>query len=69
MFHSMNFCPTLEACRILGLDTRHVCRKLNENATNILVKQIDTRLNFSRNYDKLRPYSEYCEEMINISEG
>jgi tRNA(Arg) A34 adenosine deaminase TadA len=66
IFHSMNFCPTLEACRILGLDTRHVCKKLNENSTDILLKQIDSRLKFSRNYENLRPYTEYCEEMISI---
>jgi tRNA(adenine34) deaminase len=68
VFHSMNFCPTLEACRILDLDTRHVCKKLNEISTDTLLKQIDSRLTFSRNYDKLRPYTEYCEEMISISE-
>lgn len=69
IFHSMNFCPTLEACRILGLDTRYICKKLNEDSTDTLVKQIDCRLNFSRNYTKLRPYTEYCEEFINLSEG
>jgi tRNA(adenine34) deaminase len=67
VFHSMNFCPTLEACKILGLDTRYICKRLNENSTDILLKQIDLRLSFSRNYDKLRPYTEYCEEMIRIS--
>lgn len=66
VFHSMNFCPTLEACRILGLDTRHVCKRLNENSTDILLKQIDSRLHFSRNYNKLRPYAQYCEEMISL---
>lgn len=64
IFHSQNFCPTLEACKILGMDTRFVCRHLNEDATNQLVQQIDPRLRFSRNYEKLRPYSPYCEEMI-----
>jgi hypothetical protein len=64
IFHSQNFCPTLEACKILGLDTRFVCRHLNEDATNRLVQQIDPRLRFSRNYEKLRPYVAYCEEMI-----
>jgi tRNA(adenine34) deaminase len=66
VFHSMNFCPTLEACKILGLDTRYICKRLNQTSTDCLLKQIDPRLNFSRNYDKLRPYSEYCEEMISI---
>jgi len=67
VFHSKNFCPTLEACKILSLDTRRICRKMNEASTNILIKQIDSRLAFSRNYDKLRPYSEYCEEIITLS--
>ena len=64
VFHSMNFCPTLEACRILGLDTRFVCKRINEDATNRLIQLIDPRLRFSRNYTHLRPYSPYCEEMI-----
>jgi tRNA(Arg) A34 adenosine deaminase TadA len=68
VFHSKNFCPTLEACKILKLDTRIICKKLNENSTDILIKQIDPRLEFSRNYKKLRPYTEYCEEMISIVE-
>ncbi len=66
VFHSRNFCPTLEACKILGLDTRKICKRLNENATDTLIKQIDPRLNFTRNYEKLRPYTDYCEEMIRM---
>ncbi len=65
-FHSMNFCPTLEACKILRLNTRQVCRCLNEASTNALVKQIDERLRFSRNYENLRPYADYCEETISL---
>jgi tRNA(adenine34) deaminase len=64
VFHSQNFCPTLEACKILGLDTRDICRKLNENATDALLKQVNPCLEFSRNYQKLRPYTDYCEEKI-----
>jgi tRNA(adenine34) deaminase len=64
VFHSKNFCPTLEACKILNYDTRYICKHYNENATDVLIKQIDQRLRFERNYDKLRPYSDYCEEMI-----
>ena len=66
VFHSQNFCPTLEACRRLGLDTRLVCKHLNEQATDTLVKLIDPRLTFSRNYELLRPYAPYCEEMITL---
>jgi len=68
VFHSGNFCPTLEACKILGLDTRAICKKLNESSTDTLIKLIDPQLRFSRNYEKLRPYTEYCEEMISIEE-
>ncbi len=68
VFHSQNFCPTLEACNRLGLDTRYVCKHLNEDATNRLIQLIDPRLRFSRNYEHLRPYSPFCEEMICLAD-
>jgi len=64
IIHSKNFCPTLEACRILNMDTRFVCRHLTENPTTELIRQLHPRLRFCRNYEKLRPHSAYCEEMI-----
>jgi tRNA(adenine34) deaminase len=64
LFHSMNFCPTLEACKILNLDTRFICKRYNENSTDRLIKQIDPQLKFERNYKKIRPYYDFCEEMI-----
>ena len=69
IFHSQNFCPTLEACNRLGLDTRHVCKRLNEDATNRLIQLIDPRLRFSRNYEHLRPYAPFCEEMITLEDA
>ncbi len=68
LFHSKNFCPTLEACKILNLDTRYICKLYNEKSTDTLIKQIDPNLRFTRNYEKLRPYTDYCEEMIIIEE-
>jgi tRNA(Arg) A34 adenosine deaminase TadA len=64
IFHSKNFCPTLEACKILQLDTRIICKLYNEQATDTLLKQIDPKLRFTRNYERLRPAAEYCEELI-----
>jgi tRNA(Arg) A34 adenosine deaminase TadA len=64
ILHSKNFCPTFEAYKILGLDTRFVCRHLTEQPTTKLLRKVNPRLRFTRNYDKLRPYSNYCEEMI-----
>ena len=64
VIHSKNFCPTLEACKILGMDTREVCKKINEEPTQAFLQQIDSRLMFTRNYDAIRPYKDYCEEKI-----
>lgn len=64
VFHSMNFCPALEACRILGLDTAEVCRKHTEKATEGLIRMVNPNLDFSRNYGRLRPSSAFCEEII-----
>jgi Cytosine/adenosine deaminases len=69
VFHSMNYCPTLEACKILGYDTRLICKYLLEEATNCFIKELDPRIRFTRNYDQMRPYSEYCEEIIEIENG
>ncbi len=66
VFHSRNFCPTLEACNILGLDTRRVCRLYNEEATDRLIRRLDPGLRFRRNYEKIRPHCEYCEESIEL---
>ena len=64
VFASGNFCPTLEACRILGLDTRTVCGMSTEGATDALVREVDPRLHFRRNYGNLRPHAARCEEII-----
>jgi len=69
VFHSRNSCPTLEACRLLGLDTRRVCRLYNQGATQALLRQIDPRLRFRRNYARLRPRAPYCEEIIELRGG
>jgi hypothetical protein len=66
VFHSVNFCPALEACKILGLDTSEVCRKHTERATEGLIKMVNPRLNFTRNYGRLRPGSPFCEEIISL---
>ena len=62
--HSSNYCPTLEACNLLDLDTKFVCKYLTEKPTTDLIRQIHPKLRFTRNYKHLRPHSDYCEEMI-----
>jgi len=63
VWRSYNFCPLLEACNRLGLDTKMVCRS-QEAAAQTLVSKVNPNLRFTRNYDSLRPRSPYCEEMI-----
>ncbi len=67
IWRSTNFCPTLEACRRLGLDTRVVCRAATEGAVQALIARLDPRLRFSRDYAAgIRPYADYCEEKIEL---
>ena len=66
IFHSKNFCPLLEACKILNLDTRKICKMIYEKPTEELIKKINPKLKFSRNYKRIRPYTSYCEEVITL---
>lgn len=61
-----NPCQVLEECKLLKLDTRIVCREAFEKPAKTLLKQIDPKLNFRRNYKKIRPYTDFCEEIIEI---
>jgi hypothetical protein len=63
-----NHCPTLEACRKLGLDTRDICKKAYHEPVQVFLAQIDPRLRFARNYAALRPYAPYCEEIITLED-
>jgi hypothetical protein len=59
-----NACPTLEACRKLGMDTRQVCRLAYDRPVQLMLQAFDPRLRFKRNYEALRPNTPYCEETI-----
>jgi tRNA(Arg) A34 adenosine deaminase TadA len=61
---SLNPCPTLDACKALGLDTRKVCRQAYEKSTQAFLSMIDPQLRFIRSYEKIRPYAEACLETI-----
>lgn len=64
VWHSLNPCPTLEAAMQLRLDTRQICRDVYEKSTQAFVSRLDPQLRFLRNYAKIRPHSNYCEEKI-----
>ena len=61
---SVNPCPTLDACKELGLDTRKVCRAAYEKSTQSFLSQIDPELRFWRDYDEIRPHARHCKEKI-----
>jgi len=64
IWRSENPCPTLEACRLLGMDTRKVCRAAFEKSTQAFLSRLDPRLRFLRSYAEIRPFSGYCLERI-----
>ncbi len=66
IWHSFNFCPYLEACKRLNLDTRVVCKEAYEKSVQVLISCFHPNLKFSRNYSKIRPYKDYCEEIIEL---
>ena len=69
IYRSYNFCPVLEACKALNLDTKRICKLVYEKSTQIFLSTLDPRLKFKRNCKKIRPYADYCEEIIELREG
>ncbi len=66
IWHSFNFCPILEACKRLGLDTRIICKETNEESVQDFISCLSPKLRFSRSYEKIRPYAVYCEETFEL---
>ncbi len=66
VWHSYNWCPVLEACKSLDLDTAKVCKNGWEESIGKMAKMINPKISFSRNYTKIRPNSNYCEEMFEM---
>jgi tRNA(Arg) A34 adenosine deaminase TadA len=61
---SRNRCPLLEACEALQLDTRRICRAVNEKATQAFLSRLNPELRFHRSYEQIRPYATHCREWI-----
>jgi hypothetical protein len=65
---SYNFCPYLEACSQLGLDTRFVCKDIGEPSIQAMVEMVNPNLRFSRDYEHIRPHNgAFCEEFIELA--
>jgi hypothetical protein len=55
---------SLDTGKCNKLDTREVCKAIYERPTEDLIRRLNPKLRFTRNYDCIRPYSDYCEEII-----
>jgi ribosomal protein L4 len=66
VFRSFNRCPVIKACEAVGLETREVCKKVYERSTEEFIRLVNPNLRFYRNYERIRPYAEYCEEIIEL---
>lgn len=67
IWRSKNFCPYLEACLRLGIDTRVFCHIAHESCMDNFVKILDHRLHFNRSYTLIRPHAPFCEESITLT--
>ncbi len=59
-----NKCPVLNACNKFGLDTKKICRQAYHRYAEVFLSRIHPKLKFQRNYNRIRPYSSFCEEKI-----
>lgn len=62
ILYSANFCPYLEACKLLGMDTVEVCRDIGEQSIQALAQLVNPMIVFGRDYDHLRPNKDFCWE-------
>ena len=61
---SINPCPILRLTLILGMDTRYTCRLVSETVCRHVLKRMDPKLVFERDYSHIRPYGDGCLERI-----
>lgn len=66
---SRNPCPILQLSLLLRVDTRYTCKVISENTCKWVLKRLDKRIVFIRDYNHIRPYSDGCKETIYILPG
>ena len=64
VWRSYNWCPILEACKRTGHDTRKVCKLGEETSVQLMIEKINPKLRYTRNYERIRPHTDFCEEII-----
>ncbi len=61
---SRNPCPILKLALLIRADTKYACRLTSETVCRYVLKRINPRLVFERNYGYIRPYRDGCMERI-----
>ena len=61
------WCPLLEACKNLGVETRYFCENFAFPEWEKVVKAV-INPNFVLKANKIRPEADYCEEVYEIEE-
>ncbi len=64
--HCSNPCPILNLSKLIGIDTREVCKRVSEGPCKYFLKRLHQRIDFKRDYKKIRPYTDYCRETIRL---
>ncbi|MCS7134702.1 MAG: hypothetical protein NZ889_02490 [Candidatus Pacearchaeota archaeon] len=59
-----NPCPILGLANFIEKDTKEVCKKISEPVCVYVLKKMNKKAKFFRNYKKIRPHAKYCEETI-----
>ena len=65
---SRNPCPILKLALTLGMDTRYVCKVISETVCRYVLRRLNPRLVFERDYSYIRPYSDGCLERVYLRE-
>jgi len=59
-----NPCPVLRLSVLPKVDTKEACRKVSEPVCKYVLRKMNPKLAFERNYGWIRPFKESCEERI-----
>jgi len=66
---SRNPCPILRLALTLGMDTRYVCRVVSETVCRYVLRRLNPRLVFERDYSYIRPHRDGCLERVYVAGG
>ncbi|MEM0361749.1 MAG: hypothetical protein QXK28_04705 [Sulfolobales archaeon] len=66
---SRNPCPILRLTTLLNMDTRYTCRLISETVCRYVLRKINPKLVFERDYNYIRPYRDGCMERIYLKES